>query len=199
MTSLLTRAIRGAIRAVTGRNSAGGRPTPPPMIFNPVFQKERPDGAPTGRSSRGNISAGTEMKENQPRATRGVVKRAYRRRYAGGSGRKARGEAAVRDALADSIPGAETEVMCSSGYVDVVTPDEIIEVKRAQLWKGGLGQVLAYSKDFPGLAPRLHLFGPRCFEHFALAHTTCACFGVSLTTEGGHVPPVVSGTVLPPR
>ena len=79
--------------------------------------------------------------------------------------------------------------MCSSGYVDIVTPSEVIEVKRAQMWKGGMGQVLAYSRDFPGLSPRLHLFGGRCDEHFGLAHTTCLMFGVTLTAEGGCSPP----------
>lgn len=98
-------------------------------------------------------------------------------------------EALVRDALAASIPGSRTEVPCSSGFVDVVTPDEIIEVKRAQLWKGGLGQVLVYSKDFPDHRPRLHLFGPKSYEHFALAVAACDMFGVSVTTNEGHSPP----------
>lgn len=102
---------------------------------------------------------------------------------------RTRPEAGVRDALAASIPGARTEVPCSSGFVDIVTPSEIVEVKRAQLWKGGLGQVLVYSKDFPGLTPRLHLFGARSYEHFALAHTACEMFGVKVTTEEGHSRP----------
>ena len=107
-------------------------------------------------------------------------------------------EASVRDALAASIPGSATEVPCSSGFVDIVTPDELIEVKRAQLWKGGLGQVLVYSKDFPGLAPRLHLFGQKSYEHFALAHATCRMFGVAVTTDAGDAPPVASSQSQPP-
>jgi hypothetical protein len=88
-------------------------------------------------------------------------------------------------------------VACSSGFVDVVTPHEIIEVKRAQLWKGGLGQVLVYSKDFPGLSPRLHLFGPRSYEHFALARAACEMFGVSVTTDEGHTLPADRPVFLP--
>lgn len=94
-----------------------------------------------------------------------------------------RPEAAVRDALAASIPGSMIEVACSSGFADIVTSEEVIEVKRAQLWKGGLGQVLVYSRDFPGLRPRLHLFGNKTYDHFAVARTTCEAFGVYVTTE----------------
>lgn len=89
-------------------------------------------------------------------------------------------ESKVRDALAASVRGARTEVPCSSGVVDIVTPMEIIEVKRATLWKAAMGQVLAYSEDFPHLVPRVHLFGPEA-EHFRLAAVTCERFGVRLT------------------
>ena len=103
----------------------------------------------------------------------------------------------MRDALAASIPGSAKEVPCSSGFVDIVTPSELIEVKRAQLWKGGLGQVLVYSKDFPGLAPRLHLFGQKSYEHFALAHATCVMFGVRVTTDEGHEAPQALPQAMP--
>jgi hypothetical protein len=112
---------------------------------------------------------------------------------------KLRPEAAVRDALAASIPGSAREVPCSSGFVDIVTPTELIEVKRAQLWKGGLGQVLVYSKDFPGLSPRLHLFGQKSYEHFALAHATCVMFGVRVTTDEEHEAPPAPQTPLAPQ
>ena len=92
-------------------------------------------------------------------------------------------ESRVRDALASRIPGSRTEVPCSAGVVDVVTPGEIIEVKRAPLWKAALGQALAYSGDFPGRAPRVHLFGPEA-ENFRLAAVTCERFGVRLTATG---------------
>lgn len=89
----------------------------------------------------------------------------------------------MRDVLASRIPGARVEVPCSAGFADIVTPAEVIEVKRAPLWKAALGQVLAYSPDFPGRKPRVHLFGPG-LEHFRLAAVTCERFGVRVTASG---------------
>lgn len=155
--------------------------TPAPKVSAPRGAFALVDG------DRGNISAGERKGGGPTGATGAPVSSSGTRRS------RTRPEALVRDALAASIPGARTEVCCSSGFVDVVTSEEIIEVKRAQLWKGGLGQVLVYSKDFPGLRPRLHLFGPRSYEHFALAHTACNLFGVSVTTEEGHAPPAAPG------
>jgi hypothetical protein len=99
-------------------------------------------------------------------------------------------ESKVRDRLADSIPGSLKEVRCSSGVVDVVTPHEIIEVKRAPLWKAALGQVLAYSQDFPKLRPRVHLFGADTYDHYAVAASVCRSFGVTLTADTGLPIPV---------
>lgn len=98
--------------------------------------------------------------------------------------RNARVEARVRDRIAGVTPGSRTEVPCSSGVVDIVTPREIVEVKRAQLWKAAMGQVLAYSADFPGKTPRVHLFGPDV-EHYRVAAVTCERFGVRLTASDG--------------
>lgn len=88
----------------------------------------------------------------------------------------------VRDALAAAYPGSRIEVPCSSGIVDVLTDKELIEVKRAPMWKAALGQVLAYSSDFPRHRPRVHLFGPDA-QHFYVAAVTCERFGVRLTVS----------------
>eukprot|EP00873_Tetraselmis_striata_P043945 jgi/Tetstr1/464209/TSEL_009014.t1 len=98
--------------------------------------------------------------------------------------RRRNSEARVRDRIAAATPGSRTEVPCSSGVVDILTPREIVEVKRAALWKAAMGQVLAYSSDFPGRRPRVHLFGPDV-EHFRLAAVTCERFGVRLTATDG--------------
>lgn len=99
--------------------------------------------------------------------------------------RRRNSEARVRDHIAGATPGSRTEVPCSAGVVDIVTPREIIEVKRAPLWKAAMGQVLAYSSDFPNQTPRVHLFGPDV-EHFRLAAITCERFGVRLTATDGN-------------
>jgi hypothetical protein len=100
----------------------------------------------------------------------------------GGKPARRNSEAKVRDRIASGIPGSVIEVNCSSGIVDIVTPTEIIEVKRAPMWKAAMGQVLAYSADFPDKTPRVHLFGPDVC-HFRLAAVTCERFGVRVTTS----------------
>ncbi|AUF82158.1 hypothetical protein TetV_066 [Tetraselmis virus 1] len=89
-------------------------------------------------------------------------------------------ESTVRDRLAKQLVGSRIEVPCSSGLIDIVTPTEIIEVKRAPLWKAAMGQILAYGEDFPKHKKRVHLFG-KDDQHYRLAAVTCERFGVALT------------------
>lgn len=56
-------------------------------------------------------------------------------------------ESVYRDYLADTLIGAKTEVIINSGIVDIVTPDKVIEVKKAEHWKHAMGQSLAYSAE----------------------------------------------------
>lgn len=55
----------------------------------------------------------------------------------------------------------ETEVATPVGFIDVVTDDEVIEIKYFQRWKQGLGQLLLYGISFPDKTRVLHLFGFR--------------------------------------
>lgn len=52
-------------------------------------------------------------------------------------------ECSVRDALA-SLVGGETELRTPSDLIDVLSEQEVIEVKYCHAWKSGLVQVLAY-------------------------------------------------------
>jgi hypothetical protein len=56
------------------------------------------------------------------------------------------------------LEGGAMEVACDHGVVDLLTDDEVIEVKEAHLWKHALGQILAYKACFPKHAARIHLF-----------------------------------------
>lgn len=55
--------------------------------------------------------------------------------------------------------GGRREIKSSLGYIDLLTKNQVIEVKNAQRWLGALRQVLCYSQDFPELEKRIHLFG----------------------------------------
>lgn len=68
-------------------------------------------------------------------------------------------EEEVKNNLSKKLNGI-TEVLCESGYIDIVTSQEIIEVKHIDNWKHALGQVLSYHIDekYNILQPRIHLF-----------------------------------------
>jgi hypothetical protein len=55
--------------------------------------------------------------------------------------------------------GGEMEAWTSIGPVDLLTPTEIIEIKRIEDWKTAYGQVLAKGQTYPKHRKRIHLFG----------------------------------------
>lgn len=67
-------------------------------------------------------------------------------------------EYVYRDYIADNIPGAKSEVIIESGIVDVLAPNKVIEVKKAENWKHALGQSLAYAAELK-MAPCVALIG----------------------------------------
>ena len=68
-------------------------------------------------------------------------------------------EKLVRDRLSETLNG-KVEILCDNGYIDIVTDDEIIEVKHIDNWKHALGQILSYKIDdnFDKHKTRLHLY-----------------------------------------
>ena len=74
-------------------------------------------------------------------------------------------EEEVKNILSKKLNG-KTEVLCESGYIDIVTNKEIIEVKYIDDWKHALGQVLSYHVDdkYNMLQPRIHLFSETTIE-----------------------------------
>lgn len=67
-------------------------------------------------------------------------------------------EEIVRNSLNLSLQG-QIEVATPVGYIDILTENLVIEVKRWRDWKAGLGQVIAYGFFYPQRERRLHLFG----------------------------------------
>lgn len=64
-----------------------------------------------------------------------------------------------RDQLAHK-EGGKTEVQVPSGYIDVLTDTDVIEVKFYKGWKEAVGQVLAYGYFRPSHQKRIHLILP---------------------------------------
>ena len=55
---------------------------------------------------------------------------------------------------------AQMEVKVRNGRVDLVTAEEVIEIKEWKSWKNGIGQLLMYAISFPSYKSlRLHCFG----------------------------------------
>lgn len=158
----VVRAVRGGGARLRGFGAAVSKRTP-----------VRACGAGDGDSGGSGEARGGAVQRRRAAATRAAVPRPRPRR---------RGvESQVRDSLAASIPGSRTEVPCSAGVVDILTPEQVIEVKSTRLWKSGLGQLLAYKADFGDKELRLHLFGAG--DHFCLARRVCADYGILVTVN----------------
>lgn len=88
----------------------------------------------------------------------------------------------MQKSLVETVAGGRREVKCTTGRIDVLGDSEVVEVKRASLWKSGLGQLLAYAVDHPDKTRRLHLF--QCDgRDLDLVRRVCAVYGVDVTTD----------------
>ena len=89
----------------------------------------------------------------------------------------------IRERLKNQLGGL-TEVSTPAGRIDLLTDDEIIEIKRINDWKAAFGQILVYSGFYPEHRKRLHLFG-KCNQLTKLPDIEAAClaFDVNVTAE----------------
>ena len=59
--------------------------------------------------------------------------------------------------------GGQREVIVKDGKkvgrIDLLTSDELIEVKHIKNWSTAIKQIQQYSKHYPNHKPRVHLFG----------------------------------------
>jgi len=99
-----------------------------------------------------------------------------------------RSEKSIRNALIKRLQkiygdNVETEVHTPVGNADIVTPDEIIEVKEAKCWKHALGQAMAYGIHLPDKKKRIHLFRGNNRENRKVIEETCKAVGVAVSWE----------------
>ncbi|WP_017718024.1 hypothetical protein [Kamptonema formosum] len=79
--------------------------------------------------------------------------------------------------------GGETEVFTPAGLIDLLTAEQLIEVKEVKRWKCAIGQVETYGDYYPSHQKRIHLFGP-CHESFyAIIEFHCTKRKIILTWE----------------
>ena len=75
----------------------------------------------------------------------------------------------------------KTEVACAAGFIDVVTPKEVIEIKDIKSWKSAIGQAITYQLFFPKKTARIHLFGNKKSIDTNVIKEVCKSLGVRVT------------------
>lgn len=76
--------------------------------------------------------------------------------------------------------GGKIEVNTDSGYIDLLTENEIIEIKNGKNWKGAVGQILIYSLEYPEHVKRIHLFDINYDENI---NKKCMIYDINVTYE----------------
>lgn len=69
--------------------------------------------------------------------------------------------------------GGTREVRTNLGFIDLITKDEVIEVKKAFRFLEALRQVMCYSHAFPERQKRIHLFGVKASYFQRKAEALC--------------------------
>ena len=105
------------------------------------------------------------------------------RRYPKVKSNKSQIEKVVRDRLAATISGSKTEVVTDSGRIDILTPNEVIEVKQVRRYKHAIGQIISYGYYYPKLFKRIHLYGQVSFKQREIIIRECHTSQIRVTFE----------------
>lgn len=89
-------------------------------------------------------------------------------------------EKAIQKALQKEI-GGDVEVPTEVGRIDLLTPTELIEIKKIGAWKGAVGQVIVYGQMYPSHSKRIHLFGSAHSSFKSLIVRSCRELGIAVT------------------
>lgn len=79
--------------------------------------------------------------------------------------------------------GGDTEVLTLAGYIDLLTPTQIIEIKHVKSWKDGVGKVVLFGIDYPSHQKRLHLFGSGNCTFWGVIERYCKPLNILVTEE----------------
>ena len=79
--------------------------------------------------------------------------------------------------------GGEIEVPASTGFIDILTETELIEVKETKSWINAVGQVIIYGQDYPDHQKRIHLFGSASPSFKSLVKSRCSELDIEVTWE----------------
>lgn len=103
-------------------------------------------------------------------------------------------ESYFRDRLADRSNG-KTEVRVESGFIDVATDKEIIEVKRKRKWKEAVGQIQVYGLFIRNKERRVHLIDDLSNVNEWIIEYCCRELDIKVTYEKDPVLEEISNKV----
>jgi len=81
------------------------------------------------------------------------------------------------------VEGGVTEVITPAGNIDLLTPTEVVEIKKVREWKHAVGQVLVYHTYYPSHTRRIHLFGNVHSSFMQMVEERCKILGIKVTWE----------------
>ena len=81
--------------------------------------------------------------------------------------------------------GGEIEVITPAGRIDLLTHQELIEVKAVKGWKEAIGQLMVYGHYYPSHQKHLHLFGAAHSESLNTIRAHCERLQIALSHESG--------------
>ncbi|MEJ2767427.1 hypothetical protein [Mycetohabitans sp. B46] len=93
-------------------------------------------------------------------------------------------ECSIQDMLSVCHPDGHAEVHTPVGFIDLLLPSAVVEIKSFIKWKYALGQILAYSTYYPDYAKIIHLY-VRGNQTPKLEHPLriCSQFNVHITYQ----------------
>ena len=89
----------------------------------------------------------------------------------------------VQAFLAEQV-GGEREVRCPTGVIDLLTDSLLIEVKRSEDWKGGVGQLIVYGQCYPDRIKVLYLYDGRPEK---VIRQTCRSLDIRVAWKPRHL------------
>ena len=76
------------------------------------------------------------------------------------------------------------KIVCPFGRIDIITIDTIIEIKKWEDHKKGIGQLLGYASYFPTYKKRLHFFGSKLNDNATKGlYDVCKFYDIMITFE----------------
>ncbi len=92
-------------------------------------------------------------------------------------------EKSVQKRLAKTLGKVQREVPTLAGNIDLLTEQELIEVKSVKNWKFAVGQVLIYGQSYSNHQKRIHLFGEAAPDFLSMIRSYCTPLDIEVTWE----------------